>query len=139
MTMTMMTIMVMTTMRTGTMTRTNEPNWLARALVGGGVAASLLGANLIHQQTQLASLMPASDTPAIVLVQATPTAPPALLLDLPPIPTLAVPQAANANQTNQAVAPLPSLSLQPIPTVAPAPPPLVFAPVAPVTTSRSSQ
>ena len=142
---------------------------LRTALVGGGVMASLLGAQLLAQSDPYANtaetpeIIVAEPEPVLVMAQPQPTAVPTtyelppLDVQLPPIPTVASPpernttavnlqqqQAAAQNQNNYA-APPPvdtsfTLNLAPVPTLAPPPPPRpASAPQVVVTQSNSSR
>lgn len=159
-----MTIMIMTTMMTTAnmrmmMTNPNRKSgnaiyWpLRTALVGGGVMASLLGAQLLAQSDPYANTAETTETvtetsvtePVLVMAQPQPTAVPVtyelppLDVQLPPIPTVASPperdntavtlqQQTAAQSQNNYAAPPPvdtsfTLNLAPVPTLAPPPPP----------------
>ena len=127
---------------------------LRTALASGGVIASLLGAHLLAQANPPPANPPQTVTtdinPNTLLATPFPVVEVApLMLDLPPIPTVASPRIGSENTAppigeNTAVSAPPPLTLEldlaPIPTLAPPPPaPVAPPPQAVVTQSNSSR
>ena len=95
--------------------------WLQGALIAGSVVASLVGAQGLQRQAELAA---AATLPAVAPAQ------------VAVLPSASAPSVINALP---AIGDLPALDLAPIPTVSAIQPPVVVPRVAPVARSRSSR